>query len=64
MNTPERLYKVEEVLKMLSISRTAFYREKNDGKIKTVNIGRAVRIKSSDLQNYVESLEMKNSEVK
>jgi len=64
MNTPERLYKIDEVLKMLSMSRSTFYLEKKAGRIKTVNIRRSVRVKGSHLAEYVDLLALESNEVK
>lgn len=52
MNTPpklERLYRVEEVAKLLSLSRSTVHHLCAHGRIATVRIGRAVRIRESEL---------------
>ena len=48
-----RLLKATEIAEMLNISRAFAYRLMKQGDIPTVQIGGAVRVRPSDLQNYI-----------
>lgn len=52
---PERdqLLKPGEVAEMLQLSRSKAYQLMQRGEIETVRIGRAVRVKRSDLEEYI-----------
>ena len=50
------LYNTKQVLEMLSISRSALYLLINEGKIKTVKIGRSVRFRSDHVEEFVATL--------
>lgn len=45
-----------EAAKALRISKTKLYWERRDGKIRTVQIGRATRITPADLNRYIAAL--------
>jgi excisionase family DNA binding protein len=46
-------YRVPEALKMLSISRTLFYREVSEGRIRVVHVGRRVLVRREELKRYL-----------
>lgn len=46
---------IEEVTKILKVSRTTVYNWMNSGKLKFYKVGRLVRIKSEDLKKFIES---------
>lgn len=50
------LHKLSTVMARTGLSRSAIYRVINTGKLKTVKIGRSVRVKEADLQRFIESL--------
>lgn len=50
------LLKLSEVMAKTGLSRSAVYRVINTGQLKTVKIGRSVRVKESDLHRFIESL--------
>lgn len=50
------LLKLSEVMAKTGLSRSAVYRVINTGQLKTVKIGRSVRIKETDLHRFIESL--------
>ena len=50
---------VNEALETLKLSRTEFYRQVNLGRIPLVKIGRASRVKQSDVQAFIETLSTK-----
>lgn len=47
------LYKVTEVASFLSISSSLVYKEVNIGTLHCVRFGRAIRIRKSDLEEFV-----------
>lgn len=49
----ERLLKATEIAQILNISRAMAYRLMQNGKIRTVEIGSARRVRPSDLKNYI-----------
>ena len=51
---PDRLLKAIEVAKILNISRSLTYRLMQQGKIRTVRIGSARRVRPKDLLTYIE----------
>lgn len=55
----ERLVNVNQALELLSLSRTEFYRQVNAGKIPLLKLGRASRVRLSDCENWIASLEQK-----
>ncbi len=48
-------YTVKEVEKLLGISRSTFDRYRNNGHIKTTNVGRQIRIHKSVVQSIQEN---------
>lgn len=46
----ERLVSVEEVCEQLSISRTTLWHLRRQGRLASVNLGRAVRFRASDVE--------------
>jgi hypothetical protein len=50
------LYKVPEVLGMLSMSRTQFYAQVNAGRLRVVKQGASTRVAADDLAAYVNLL--------
>ena len=52
-----RLFTLEDVEERLKISRAEVYRLKKTKQLKTVNIGRLVRVSAAALAEYIESLE-------
>jgi len=58
MNRPQRLLKAIEVAEILSVSRAFAYQLMKQGKIRTVEIGSARRVRPEDLQEFIaESIE-------
>ena len=53
-NIPFQLLKVQEVAKILNISRAMAYRLIQTGEIRAVKIGSALRVRCEDLINYIE----------
>ncbi len=50
----DKLLKIDEVLKILNIPKTSFYRYVKNGIVpKPLKIGRSARWKSSDIQNFI-----------
>lgn len=56
-DTVASLHKLAEVMVRTGLSRSAVYRVINEGKIKTVKIGRSVRISEQELNRFINSLE-------
>ncbi|GAA2735955.1 helix-turn-helix domain-containing protein [Actinocorallia aurantiaca] len=54
---PKALYRVEEALEILSISRSCFYREVKAGRIGIVKAGRSTRVTADSIARFVELLE-------
>jgi excisionase family DNA binding protein len=50
----EYLMTVEELRRFLAVSRTYAYRMLRDGELPSVRLGRSLRIRKSDLQQFVE----------
>ena len=55
--TGQLLWSIPEVVKALSLSRSKIYQLIARGDLPTVRIGRSVRVRSTDLGKWVESLE-------
>ena len=55
--TPPSLHKLAVVIARTGLSRSAVYRVINDGKLKTVKIGRSVRISEQELNRFINDLE-------
>lgn len=50
---PERLLKASEVAQILNVSRAFAYQLMQQGKIRTVEIGSARRVRPEDLQKFI-----------
>ncbi len=50
----DRLLKSDEVAEILHVSRSFAYQLMKRGDIKTVRIGRSVRVRPQDLDEYIE----------
>ncbi len=50
------LLKMTEAAEMLSMSRASFYKLVNDGRIRTVKLGKSRRVPVAELQRFVDSL--------
>ena len=55
--TPPSLDKLAIVMARTGLSRSAVYRVINEGKLKTVKIGRSVRISEQELNRFINDLE-------
>jgi excisionase family DNA binding protein len=55
VNDPHQLLTVPEVAKLLHVSAVYVRREIRDGALRTVRLGRSVRIARDDLQSYIEA---------
>lgn len=53
---PPTLHKLPTVSARTGLSRSALYREMKVGRLKIVKIGRAVRVREQDLNEFIESL--------
>lgn len=53
-------FTVKEIMEALKISRTSAYGHIKAGRLKTVRIGRLLRIKAADLRNFIEGKSSKN----
>lgn len=53
---PPTLHKLATVTARTGLSRSAIYREIGAGRLKTVKIGRAVRVREQDLIEFIDSL--------
>lgn len=58
----EKLYTIGEVAEMLRISKPSVYRLMSSGKLKPVKIGGRTLFKESELERFVDSLELLNPE--
>ena len=56
MTETQRLFKITEVEDILSLSKSALYREINAGNLKAVHIGKAIRVTNDEIVRYVASL--------
>ena len=54
--TAPSLHKLAVVMARTGLSRSAVYRVINEGKIKTVKIGRSVRISEQELNRFINAL--------
>jgi excisionase family DNA binding protein len=54
--TPPSLHKLAVVMARTGLSRSAVYRVINEGKLKTVKIGRSVRISEQELNRFINAL--------
>ena len=55
--TTPALHKLTKVSERTGLSRSSLYREIKAGKLKTVKIGRSVRISEQELSRFINSLE-------
>ena len=55
--TPPSLHKLAVVMARTGLSRSAVYRVINEGKLKTIKIGRSVRISEQKLNRFINALE-------
>ena len=53
---PPTLHKLSAVSARTGLSRSALYREAKMGRLKTVKIGRAVRVREQDLIDFINAL--------
>ena len=54
--TVASLHKLAVVMARTGLSRSAVYRVINEGKIKTVKIGRSVRVSEQELNRFINAL--------
>ncbi len=52
----DRLLTIKEVQDVLNVGRSFAYKLVNTGKIKSVRVGKCLRVRSSDLAEYIEEL--------
>lgn len=50
----EEYLKVEDVMRILKVSRTTAYEIIHAGRLKSYKVGRLVRIKADDLERFIE----------
>ena len=55
--TPPSLHKLAVVMARTGLSRSAVYRVIKEGKLKTIKLGRSVRISEQELSRFINSLE-------
>ena len=51
----EKLLKVKEVKEALSLSEQHVYKMIRDGALKAIRVGAAIRVRESDLLDYIEA---------
>jgi excisionase family DNA binding protein len=56
-STLPTLLKIAEIMDRTGLSKASVYRVINAGQLKTVKIGRSVRVTESELSRYIEALE-------
>ena len=61
MNKPKltRLLSIKEVIEILNISRATLYRMIDAGEIKAYKIGKGVRFKQEEIEEYINSRHIK-----
>ena len=52
----ERLYKVREVQEILKVGRSFAYKLVQSGGIRAVRVGRCLRVRATDLEEYIAAL--------
>lgn len=57
----ERLYKVDDVAKILNISISSIYKYAEVGKIRSIKIGTALRFSECNITEYLEKCERNNN---
>ena len=56
-STLPTLLKISEIMDRTGLSKASVYRVINAGQLKTVKIGRSVRVTEAELSRYIEALE-------
>ena len=56
-STLPALLRIFEVMELTGLSKASVYRVINAGQLKTVKIGRSVRVTESELTRFIEALE-------
>ena len=56
-STLPTLLKIAEIMDRTGLSKASVYRVINAGQLKTVKIGRSVRVTESELSRFIEALE-------
>ena len=56
-STLPTLLKISEIMDRTGLSKASVYRVINAGQLRTVKIGRSVRVTESELSRYIEALE-------
>jgi len=56
-STLPALLKIAEIMERTGLSKASVYRVINAGQLKTVKIGRSVRVTESELCRFIENLE-------
>lgn len=56
-----RLLRIKDVLERLRISRSKLYEEIQEGRLQTLKIGSSSRIRSDDLDQYINKLTPKSA---
>ena len=56
-STLPSLLKIAEIMERTGLSKASVYRVINAGQLRTVKIGRSVRVTESELSRYIEALE-------
>ena len=56
-STLPTLLKISEIMDRTGLSKASVYRVINAGQLKTVKIGRSVRVTESELSRFIEDLE-------
>jgi len=56
-STLPTLLKIAEIMERTGLSKASVYRVINAGQLRTVKIGRSVRVTESELSRYIEALE-------
>jgi excisionase family DNA binding protein len=54
---------VEEIMRILKVSRTTAYEYIHSGRLKSYKVGRLVRIREIDLKKFIEGKSSKNNKV-
>jgi len=62
MTIEKLLYAPEDAARLLAISRSTVYNLMNDGKLKSIHIGRSRRIHIEELYRFVKDLEAQPQE--
>jgi len=52
----ERLYTVKEVQEILKVGRSFTYKLVQSGEIRAVRVGRCLRVRATDLEEYIATL--------